>query len=261
MFQSDDENLTNTGRQLQVLDCLIKLVNEDTERTFAELVSPTQYVALKCVHYLQGLGFKLSIRKFQTYDKMRILKQIWSTNANNPKALEVIVYICIGYEIYEPIIWNNLLKQMVNLHMTKELQKIIEIISIRSKLLHIDGLVVAWEYLMRLPLKDISNKRSAEQDELVSRTLFMLQSVPIKMKMNLMEIAELFVRMNQIHAAAILIAFIDDQQKAKLVAMLQELRLLETQAQREDLRKTMNDLCEYGIYPFVVNLAISELKL
>lgn len=81
------------------------------------VVNQEQYVVLKCVHYLKQLGYKFSIHKFMEYDKLTILKKVWASHAKVPKALEVITYICIGYDIYVPQIWNGVLKQMTALNM------------------------------------------------------------------------------------------------------------------------------------------------
>lgn len=239
---------------MQVFDCLIKLVNDDTETAFVDLVSTSHYIALKCVHSLHSFGFKFSVIKFQSYDKMRILKQLWSTNANNPKALDVITSICVGYEIYEPVIWNNLLKQMVNLHMTKELRTIIDTVSAKHSLVHLDGLVAAWEYLIRMPFKTIHKLRTDEQDANLCRSLFLLQSCPVKTKMNLLELAELCVRFRQVHIAAILIAFVGDEHRSKVIEMITGLR-------NDSLKNDIIYLRELGIYPFVVDFAINKLNL
>lgn len=257
VFQSGDESSVNTGRQLQLMNCLMKFVSDDMDNDFVQLVKQPQYIALMCVHYLNTIGFKLSIQKFMSYDKVKILKQVWSTNASNPKALELITFICIGYDIYEPIIWNGLLKQMVNLHMAKEIEKVIDTVSFKPALRHIDGLAIAWDYLIRIPLKGVTNKRSADQDAALSRSLFMLQSCPIKSKINLLEIADFCVRMNQRHIAAVLIAFANDEQKPKL---LETVRAgLGNEEQAKALRNEMTALQEYGIYPFVIKLALAEL--
>lgn len=229
-------------------------MNDDTETEFVDLVSTSHYIALKCVHGLHAFGFKFSVTKFQSYDKMRILKQLWSTNANNPKALDVITSICVGYEIYEPLIWNNLLKQMVNLHMTKELRTIIDTISAKHSLVHLDGLVVAWEYLIRMPFKNINKVRSDEQDASMCRSMFLLQSCPVKARMNLIELAELCVRFRQLHVAAILIAFVGNDHRLRLVEMIKGHR-------NDSLKNDIIYLRELGIYPFVVDFAIKELSL
>lgn len=244
----------NTGRQLQVFDCLIKLVNADTETPFVDLVSTSQYIALKCVHSLHQFGFKFSVAKFQSYDKMKILKKLWLTNANQPKALDVIISICVGYEIYEPTIWSNVLKKMVNLHMTKELRTIIDTISAKHSLVHLDGLVVAWEYLIRMPFKNISKVRSDEQDANICNALFLLQSCPVKSRMKLIELVELCIQFRQLNIAAVFIAFVGNEHRSKVVEMIKGYR-------SDSLKNDIINLREFGIYPFVVDIAIRELGL
>lgn len=184
--------------------------------SFLEFVEESKYIALKCVHYLKPFGFMLSLEKFQSYDKIKILKQIWSSNASNPKALNVITYICMGYDIYEPKIWNNLLKQMVSLHMAEELNTIINKISIKPEIIHSDGIVAAFNYLIRLPFKNLSKLRSDEQDEAISKALFVLQSCPVKHKLNFIDLVETCIAMKQIHFGAILMALSNDELKPQI---------------------------------------------
>lgn len=206
----------NTSRQLQLYECLIKLSNKDMNPTFLQFVEESKYKALKCVHHLKPFGYMLSIEKFQSYDKIKILKQIWSSHAANPKALDVIIYICLGYNIYEPKIWNNLLKQMVALHMADELSTIINKISIRPEIVHSDGIVIAFNYLIRLPFKNMSKIRSDEQDELLSNALFILQSCPVKQKLNFIDLVESCIAMKQIHFGAVILALSNDELKPKI---------------------------------------------
>lgn len=201
----------NTGRQLQLYECLIKLANENTDESFVSFVDKSKYIALKCIHYLKPFGFKLSIEKFQNYDKLKILKQVWSSHATNPKALNVMTYICMGYDLYEQIIWNGVLRQMVALHMHDELKEIIDKISIQSTLVHSDGLMAAYEYLIRLPFQNVTKIRSNDQDRLMCESLFMLQSCPVKHKMNLMDLAKTCVSLKQPHVAGLLIALVEEE--------------------------------------------------
>lgn len=206
----------DTSRQLQLYECLIKLANKDMNSSFLEFVEESKYKALKCVHHLKPFGFMLSVEKFQNYDKIKILKQIWSSHAKNPKALNVITYICMGYEIYEPIIWNNVLKQMVSLHMADELNAIINKISIKPEIVHSDGIVAAFNYLIRLPFKNLSKMRSDEQDQTISEALFVLQSCPVKHKLNLVDLVETCIAMKQFHFGAIIMALATDDLKPQI---------------------------------------------
>lgn len=101
---------------MQVFECLIKLIDE-TDVKYSEFVRQSQFIALKCVHNLKQLGFNVPVEKFENYEKVAILKKIWQAHSNTPKGLEAMAYICIGYNIYLPMIWNGILKQMVALHM------------------------------------------------------------------------------------------------------------------------------------------------
>ena len=206
----------NTSRQLQLFECLIKLANKDMNPTFLEFVEESKYIALKCVHHLKPFGYMLSIEKFQSYDKIKILKQIWSSHATNPKALSVITYICLGYDIYEPKIWNNVLRQMVALHMADELNSIINKISVKSEIVHSDGIVAAFNYLIRLPFKNMGKLRTDEQDEALSKALFILQSCPVKHKLNFVDLVETCIAMKQYHFGAVILALSRDELKAQI---------------------------------------------
>lgn len=206
----------NTGRQLQLYECLIKLANKDMKSSFLEFVEESKYKALKCVHHLKPFGFMFTVEKFQSYDKIRILKQIWQLHATKPKALNVITYICMGYDIYEPIIWSNVLKQMVSLHMADDLNAIINKISIKPEIVHSDGIVVAFNYLIRLPFKNLSKVRSDEQDATISAALFVLQSCPVKHKLNLVDLVETCIAKKQFHFGAIIMALANDDLKSQM---------------------------------------------
>lgn len=206
----------NTSRQLQLFECLIKLANKDMDPSFLEFVEESKYIALKCVHHLKPFGYMLTIEKFQSYDKIKILKQIWSSHATNPKALSVITYICLGYDIFEPKIWDNVLKQMVALHMADELNAIINKISIKPEIVHSDGIVSTYNYLIRLPFKNMSKMRSDGQDEALSKALFILQSCPVKHKLNLLDLVETCIALKQIHFGAVIMSLSNDELKPRI---------------------------------------------
>lgn len=206
----------NTGRQLQLFECLIKLANKDMNQSFLDFVEKSKYIALKCVHHLKPFGYTMSIEKFQAYDKIKILKQVWSTNASNPRALMVITYICLGYNIWEPKIWSNVLRQMVALHMIDDLNGIINKVSVVPEIVHSDGIVTAFNYLIRLPFKSIGKMRSDQQDEMISKALFILQSCPVKHKLNFIDLIETCIALKQIHFGAVLMALSKDELKPQI---------------------------------------------
>lgn len=178
-----------------------------------EFIEQSNYIDLKCIYHLKPFGYTMSTKKFRAYDKIKILKQIWSANASNPKALNVITYICLGYNIYEPKIWSNVLRQMVALHMADDLNAIINKISTIPEIVHSDGIITAYNYLIRTPFKSVSKMRTDQQDETLSKAVFMLQSCPVKHKLNLIDLVETCIAMKQIHFGAVLLTLSKDELK------------------------------------------------
>lgn len=245
----------DSGRALQVMECIMRIVDAaDTDSILLDLVKPSEYIALKCAHGLKQFGFNFTAQKFATYDKMKVLKQLWQSSSNNPKALEIVSCICIGYKIYEPIIWNNLLKQMVKCQMMKQLRAIMKIVGVNANLVHLPGLVTAWEYVIRMPLKNIKPERTHEQDVELCKVLFELQSSPVKSKMNLVELAEICVRFGQLHIGAIFIAFCNKEQKKSICELI-------LARKTDDLKADIIELEELGIYPMFTKSVCHELKL
>lgn len=107
---------TSTENQLQLYECFAKLI-DDQNSSYMELINPKDYLLIKCCYYLKPLGLNLKPAKFQTMDKVDILKKIWTNHFNNAKALEAMSFICLGFDIHLPQIWNGVLKQMVALNM------------------------------------------------------------------------------------------------------------------------------------------------
>lgn len=188
--------------------------------SFMAFVEQSKYIDLKCVHHLKPFGYTMSTEKFRCYDKIKILKQIWSSHASNPKALSVITYVCLGYNIYEPKIWSNVLKQMVTLHMADELSAIIDKISTIPEIVHSDGIVHAYNYLIRMPFKSMSRMRTEQQDETLSKAVFMLQSCPVKHKFNFVDLVETCIALKQIHLGAVLLALSKDEFKPHILKVI-----------------------------------------
>lgn len=253
---ADMEGSSNhSGRKLQVMQCVMRIIDiTNTDNIFFDITNPNEYVSLKCVHELKQFGFNFTVDKFKDYDKLKVLKNLWSAHSNNPKALNIIAYICIGYQIDEPIIWNNLLKQMVNCQMLNDLKKIVKVVSNNINLVHLPGLVNAFEYIIRIPLKNLKHDRTPEQDDELGKLLFELQSSPVRSKLNLVELAETCVRFGQIHIGAVFIAFGNEQQRKRIRELIDDRKT-------DTLKMDILGLEELGIYPTFIKSVCNELKL
>lgn len=106
----------HTENQLQLYECFAKLINENSSN-YLEYISTKKYLLIRGCHFLKLLGYNIKPDKFDSMDKVELLKKIWTSHNNNTKGLEVMVLICLGYKIDIPQIWNGILKQMVSYKM------------------------------------------------------------------------------------------------------------------------------------------------
>lgn len=218
-----------------------------------KLAGHDQYLPLKCVHYLKEIGYKFTVAKFIDYDKLTLLKKIWNTHASTVRALEVMSYICIGYNIHLAPIWNGILKQMVSLNMIDRLNELVEVLSTKAALLREEGLAAAWQCVIVHPFKSANRTRSIDQEKRLAKALFQLQSCPLAAQLNLLELAQICIRLERVHMAAVLIPFAaDDRQRDEIVRMVLKYRSAQFD---EDLLH----LEEFGIYPMVTKAACNAL--
>lgn len=111
-------NTNNTDNQLQLYETFAKLIDDQSE-SYMELINPNNYLLIKCCHFLKQLGLNLQPEKFKDMDKVAILTKIWKSHHNNSKGLEAMSFICLGFDVHKPQIWNGILKQMVALKMVR----------------------------------------------------------------------------------------------------------------------------------------------
>lgn len=242
---------TNTGKELQLVECYTKLA--ENSDTIDEMITPEYYSTLKCVHNMTELGYKISKDKFESVEKLSLLKQIWKKHADNPKALELITYICVGSDIYEVQIWNGVLKQMIALGMMQHLETLVVILSVRTELLHSSGLASAWTAVIKAPFKYATKMRSNEQEAKLAKALIHLQSCPVSGRLSFIELTEICLRINRPHIAAIFAVHANDDEKKQILKMI---KTCESATLKEDIQ----ELKDHGILPAIVNTALKMLK-
>ncbi|XP_068156013.1 kinetochore-associated protein 1 [Drosophila tropicalis] len=245
----------NTSTQLQMYECFLKL--NDGSNIFADIITQRQFITIKCVDDLKALGYNCNIDKFKDdqCNKIDILKMIWQRNAQNPLSLVVMANICLGFDIHLPKIWNGILKRMVIFHMVQELNALLDELSCKAQLLHLDGLAVAWDYVLCHPLKNASHTRSFELDEQLNRVLLRLQGCPVVHALNLQQFAQHCQLIQRPHMAAALLVFCQSFQQRE------DIKKLILSRPMDNLREQILDLENAGILPVCLDFALKELNL
>ncbi|XP_058129064.1 kinetochore-associated protein 1 [Anopheles ziemanni] len=245
---------SDIGKQLQIYQCFSKLANDNCT-SYQEFFTQNRYVALRCVHLLKSLGMHhLSIGKFESADKMALLKMLWQSHATNPKGLEALSLICIGYGIYVPQVWNGILKQMARLGLVSNLRALIDVVSAQRQLFGLEGYRMAWEILIKEPFRSANREQSLTEDTMLARSLVMLQKCPISFRLNLLEVADVCINVNRVNMGAVLIGFATDEQKEALKKLIANLTA-------PNLIEQIRELEEFGLVTTITKAVCRELKL
>lgn len=130
-----------------------------------------------------------------------------------------------------------------------------EILSTKSKLLHLSSLKSAWECVIKEPFMHATRVKSYEQDLKLSKALILLQKCPISTFLNLSDIADHCLRLERPHMAAILVAFVKDCDREKFVKLLEPFR------KNGEFKKEILLLEEIGVAPAITKSATNILKL
>ncbi len=99
---------THAENQMQLYECFARLINQNS-LGYMETVSSETYLLTRVCHYLKDLGISVKTEKFQSMDKVDLLKKIWTSHYNNAKGLEIMSLICLSYNVHLPQIWNGIL--------------------------------------------------------------------------------------------------------------------------------------------------------
>ena len=136
----------------------------------------------------------------------------------------------------------------------KHLTILTEILSAKTKFLHLNNLKLAWEYVIQNPLIHGTKVQNFEEDQKLSKALILLQKCPISTFLNMTNLAEKFIRLARPHMAAICIAFAKDCDREKIINMLSSYN-------KRELRKNIEYLEEFGIFPIITKSVASALDL
>lgn len=136
----------------------------------------------------------------------------------------------------------------------KHLSSLIDILSTKSQLLHIDGLAIAWETVIMSTFKDGNKNRSFEEDARLGRALILLQTCPVASKINLVRIAEECIRLKRPHMAAILISFSNGITRSHLIELIKKYKT-------DTIKRDISELEDMGILSIITSFVIHELEL
>lgn len=130
----------------------------------------------------------------------------------------------------------------------------VEILSAKTKFLHLSNLKLAWEYVIQYPLILGTKVQNFEEDQKLSKALVSLQKCPISTFLSMKSLADKFIRLERPHMAAICIAFSKDSEREEIINMLLD-------CNKRELSKNIEYLEEFGIAPIITKSVTIALNL
>lgn len=113
---------------------------------------------------------------------------------------------------------------------------------------------MAWEFVIQDPLNHASKVQNFENDLHIVKAFIALQKCPISTFLNLTGFAEKCMMLGRPHMAAIFIAYAKDNDREKIAKMLVD-------CDKRELKKSIDELEEFGIAPVITKAVINVLQL
>ncbi|XP_043286981.1 kinetochore-associated protein 1 isoform X2 [Venturia canescens] len=197
-------------RALRVLQSIVD-ENELQDLTKHDPKSLREYMkSLRYLDELERLGLAYTLTSFENYCK-RTLAQILLKNLNYvPRALSLIIQICIDYNVHDHLLLDATLERMVKLSMVEELEKFLPIIGTMT-MISGSGYTAGWQLIVATPFMRLGPRPTPEQFSDCVRLLRLLHACPVISKLDFKEIiSQCFHCSGAVHFAAALLPFLPE---------------------------------------------------
>lgn len=129
---------------------------------------------------------------------------------------------------------------------------LVEILSTKSELLHLDSLKAAWECIIKEPFLNANKNRTTDENKL-AKSLVILQKCPISTFLNFESLIEICMRLERPHMAAVFLAYINESERCKFIPLFANLNAA--------LQHELIELEEFGVAPVITKSVCRILNL
>ncbi|XP_065204006.1 kinetochore-associated protein 1 [Planococcus citri] len=180
VFDQNSDDSKPVSVRLRALQCLYAVCSPDileqiTERSLDKLRDLLN--TLKFVMELEVLGLTYSVPMFESCDKPEIARSLLTLK--NPKAIRLAAHLCRHFNIDQSAIWNLILSKMCDYEMVKELAQVLPDLSDNYHTLDLTVFEKSWNTVLKLPLEKAPAFLSAEDTEMIERSVELIYFCPI----------------------------------------------------------------------------------
>lgn len=170
---------------------------------------------------LEHLHLPQTVESFQHCNKEGLVKGLWKNHKDNANAILLIADICLDSKITDPLVWSNILRQLLHLGLTKYLSNLLPSLVKFPILWQTSNLVKIWEELAVLPLQKAVSPLSVDDRCLCQKSMMLLQKCPILVEVNSPKIIQKLVELDMLsHALACLSVLPRDKKPSDLSTLI-----------------------------------------
>ena len=113
-FAYQPNSKIQTMSRVRALAILLELVKDESRIKLSDIKN-----YMKMLLYLgdfEDLRIVQSLKEFNECNKLSLVRSLWLHHRDNIKAIHLMCNICLDYDIYDGIIWENILSGLFHLH-------------------------------------------------------------------------------------------------------------------------------------------------
>ncbi|XP_034250309.1 kinetochore-associated protein 1 [Thrips palmi] len=233
-----------TGMRLRAMQCLCMLTDDETLEYLAGRTMSDIRKKLHSLAYLKDLeilGLRYSESGFDSCDKKELANLILRTQTQSPRAISLVVHLCIDFNITNMSLWNAVFQQLVDLSMMKELEQALSHTSEMYQLWTVPSYSKAWNLLLTSPFRNASSNPDEEQKSAMLRSITLLPSCPVLKHVDVVGALDHCLTNQMPDMAALLLPFVDYslmlERQEKILSIKKQEHLI------DDLKKISHEKC------------------
>ena len=154
---------------------------------------------------LYDVGVKQSFEEFKTADKASLAKGLWRNHNGNAAAVRLIADLCLDYEVYDVVLWNSVLSQLLKFPSFEYFKRILPRISAIGELSYLPFVKQAWNSILNTALERMAKTPFSEEDSQESlhcaeKTVDLLERCPFLHEIDMASFGDALVREGHIES-------------------------------------------------------------
>ncbi|XP_076465746.1 kinetochore-associated protein 1-like [Babylonia areolata] len=185
--QTGEAENTSHVRRMNSLYCLLQISDDaDLHPLGLSCQSIREMLRVSCyLTQLEELHIQHSVHTLSDCNKTGLVKSIWRIHKHQKSAVKLAAALCLDYKLYDRQQWAAMLQQMITLHMSLELEHVLQRLHSVPVLWSLPVFVSAWQAVLVTPLTKVSLPLADDQIKSCLHTFNLLQSCPIPGQINL----------------------------------------------------------------------------